>query len=156
MVAVFGILSTNNVSDATFSKDQVKQVPGDSMKENLCSSYSKAGIVKRSGTGIILELADDRYYLTPEDIPLLQGNKPVSIIDGAGEIWGCAWLSPIREHKKKDIIATIRDRIYVISLVETMRLLTGRVHTIPISEYHTNESCDLLRAVNRSRNHHRC
>ena len=144
------------MSDATFSNDQVEQVYGDSMKESLRSSYRKAGIVMCSGTGIILELPDDRYYMTPEDIPLLHKNKPVSVIDDAGEIWGCAWLSPIRESRKKDIVATIRDRVYVISLAEAMRLLSGNVHAIQISEYHVKEDRDVHQPGNRSHDHGHC
>ena len=110
-------------------------MPGDRMKQNLSASYRKAGIVKRHGNGIILELPEGRYYLTPEDTGLLKGDKPVTVIDGAGEIWGCAWLSPIREGKKTDIITTIRDRIYVVNLQEFLRLLAGRVHIAVLSEY---------------------
>jgi hypothetical protein len=114
------------------------------MKADLCSSYRKAGIVKRSGNGIALELPEGCYYLTPEDILLLHGDKSVSIIDGTGEVWGCAWLSPIREGKKKDIVVTIRDRIYVINLTETQRLLVGTVHLVSLSEYHIKKRIDLL------------
>ena len=106
------------------------------MKQNMCSSYRRAGIVKRHGNGIILELPEGCYYLTPEDTQLLQSDKPVTVIDGAGEVWGCAWLSPIHERKKNDVIATIRDRIYVVNLPEMVRLLAGKVHTAALSEYH--------------------
>jgi hypothetical protein len=116
------------------------------MKQNLCSSYRRAGTVKRNGSGIILELPEGCYYLTPEDTLLLKSDKPVSIIDGAGEIWGCAWLSPIHDRKKKDIIATIRDRIYVVNLPELARLLAGSVHTVVLSEYRHKGECGLLQA----------
>lgn len=105
------------------------------MKENLSSSYRKAGIVRRPGNGIILELPEGCYYLTPEDTLLLHGDKPVSVIDGAGEVWGCAWLSPIHDSRKKDFVATIRDRIYVMNLKEMDRLLAGKVHTVALAEY---------------------
>jgi hypothetical protein len=116
------------------------------MKQNLCSSYRRAGIVKRHGRGIILELPEGCYYLTPEDTFLLYSDKPGSIIDGAGEIWGCAWLSPIHDRKKTDIIATIRDRIYVVNLHEMARLLAGSVHTVALCEFHHKGQCDLLQA----------
>jgi hypothetical protein len=116
------------------------------LKANLCSSYRKAGIVKRCGNGISLELAEGCYYLTPEDTLLLHGDKSVSIIDSAGEVWGCAWLSPIREGKKKDIVATIRDRIYVINLAETLRLLAGTVHIVSLSEYHMKGCVEVVQA----------
>ncbi|HTY14147.1 MAG TPA: hypothetical protein VMC42_00385 [Methanoregulaceae archaeon] len=116
------------------------------MKQNLRSSYHRAGIVKRHGSGVILELPEGCYYLTPEDILLLHNDKPVSVIDGAGEIWGCAWLSPIQDRKKKDIVATIRDRIYVVNLPEMVRLLTGKVHTVALSEYHRIGHRDVLQA----------
>ena len=103
--------------------------------KTLCSSYRKAGTMKGCGNGIVLEIPDGCYYLTPEDTALLLGNKSVSIIDGSGEIWGSAWLSPVQDSKKKDIIATIRGRIYVIGLTETRRLLSGRVHLVTVSEY---------------------
>ncbi|HVP93718.1 MAG TPA: hypothetical protein VMS89_00930 [Methanoregulaceae archaeon] len=124
------------MSDATFSCDRIEYQYGDMMKGSLCASYRKAGVVKRCGNGIILELPDGCYYLTPEDTLLLHGNTSASIVDCSGEIWGCAWLSPIRDGKKKDIVATIKDRIYVVSLTETMKLLAGRVHTVPLTEYH--------------------
>ncbi len=116
------------------------------MKQNLSSSYRRAGTVKCRGRGIVLELPDGCYYLTPEDTHLIHSDKPVSIIDGAGEIWGCAWLSPIRDQKKKDMVVTIRDRIYVVNLPEMERLLAGKVHTVALSEYHRIEQREILKA----------
>ena len=144
--AAFNAFPVNNVSDATFSRIGVTYWCGDRMKQNQSSSYRKAGLVTCRGSGIILELPEGCYYLTPEDTLLLRGDKPVSIIDGAGEIWGCAWLSPIRDGKKKDIVATIRDRIYVMNLMEMVRLFSGKVHTVALSEYHGKDQRDLLQA----------
>jgi hypothetical protein len=140
------VVSVNTVSDATFSRIDIILLRGDGMKQNLSSSYRRAGTVKRQGSGIILELPEGCYYLTPEDTLLLRSNKPASIIDGAGEIWGCAWLSPIQETKKKDIVATIRDRIYVVSLAEAVRLLAGSVHAVALSEYRRQGRCELMQA----------
>ena len=86
------------------------------MKQVNSDSYTKAGTMKRNGESIVLELGDARFYLMSADYSLLSSGQSAVLVNGVGEEEGCAWLSPIRDAKKKDFVSNLHGRIYVVSL----------------------------------------
>jgi hypothetical protein len=109
------------------------------MKKTILNTYSKAGVMKKSGEGLLLELPGDRYYLTAPDIMILVSDQPAGIINSTGDEEGCAWLSPLREARKLDFVASLHGHIYVIRWREVQRLLSGKAHLASVLEYHMPE-----------------
>jgi hypothetical protein len=114
------------------------------MKQHISDSYTKAGIMKKSGESIVLEIGDNRYYLMRSDYILLSSGQSAGLVNEAGEEEGCAWLSPIREERKKDLISNLHGRIYIVSWREVQRILNGQVHLAKVLEYSMKEKTGLL------------
>jgi len=105
------------------------------MKKCIPDSYTRAGTMKRSGESIVLEINGDLFYLMISDYLLLSSGQSAGLVTGTGEEDGCAWLSPVREDKKKDFVSTIYGRIYVVSWREVQRIINGQIHIAKIFEY---------------------
>jgi hypothetical protein len=105
------------------------------MKQFISDSYTQAGTMKKSGESIVLELRGGTFYLMESDCVLLSSEQSAGIINDAGEEEGCAWLSPVREAKKKDIIFNLHGRIYVVSWREVQRIMNGHIHLAKVLEY---------------------
>lgn len=109
------------------------------MKQLISDSYTHAGTMKKSGESFVLELRGGTFYLMKSDCILLSSDQSAGIINDAGEEEGCAWLSPVREPKKKDIIFNLHGRIYVVSWREVQRIMNGHVHLAKVQEYSLKE-----------------
>ncbi len=117
------------------------------MKQRISDSYTKAGIMKKSGESIVLEIGVTRYYLMRSDYVVLASGQSAGIVSEAGEEEGCAWLSPIREERKKDLVSILHGRIYIVSWREVQRILNGQVHLAKILEYSMKEKTGLSTVV---------
>jgi len=117
------------------------------MKQGISDSYTKAGTLKKSGEGIVLEIRSGTFYLMTSDCILLSSGQSAGLINSAGEEAGCAWLSPIREEKKKDLVANLHGRIYVVSWREVQRIMNGQVHLAKVLEYSIKERTGISSAV---------
>jgi len=105
------------------------------MKQHISDSYTKVGTMKKSGESIVLEIEDIRFYLMRSDYALLSSGQSAGLVSESGEEEGCAWLSPIREERKKDLVSNLHGRIYVVSWREVQRILNGQVHLSRVFEY---------------------
>jgi hypothetical protein len=109
------------------------------MKQLISESNTRAGTMNISGKAIVLEIRGGTFYLIKTDCNLLSSGQSAGIINDAGEEEGCAWLSPVRETKKIDLVFNLHGRIYVVSWREVQRILNGQVHLAKILEYSMKE-----------------
>lgn len=109
------------------------------MKQLISGSYTKIGTMKRSGEGIVLEIGDIRYYLMKPDYNFLSTGQSTGLVNDAGEEEGCAWLSPVRESKKKELVSSLHGRIYVVNWRKAQRIMNGQVHLANVFEYSIKE-----------------
>ena len=105
------------------------------MTQRTSDPYTRAGTMKKSGEAIVLEIWGETFYLIKSDCIQLSSGQSAGIINDAGDEEGCAWLSPVREAKKKDLVFNLGCRIYVVSWREVQRILNGQVHLAKIFEY---------------------
>lgn len=105
------------------------------MKPMISGSYTKVGTLKRSGEGIVLEMGDLRFYLMKSDYVLLSTGQSAGLVNDSGEEVGCAWLSPVWEMKKKDLVSNLHGRIFVVSWREVQRIMNGKIHLAKVLEY---------------------
>jgi hypothetical protein len=120
------------------------------MKQVIPDSYTKAGAMKRSGEGIVLKIENMNYYILPTDITRLAEGRSAGLVNGSGEEEGCAWLSPVRETEKKDLVSNLHGRIFVVSWREVQRILKGQVHLAKVLEYSMKEKSGLFSIVSTS------
>ena len=113
------------------------------MKQCIPDSYTRAGTIKSSGESIVLEINGGLYYLMKSDIALLSSGQSAGLVLHTGEEEGCAWLSPVRESKKKDLVSNLHGRIYVVSWREVQRIINGQIHLAKIFEYSLKEKSSL-------------
>jgi hypothetical protein len=106
------------------------------MAKVVSVAYTRAGTARRSGRGLSMEISGAQYFITPDDIPALMYHHPVAIVDQGGEREGTAWLSPILDHRKRDLTALIQQRLYVVGYRDLSRILDGHTQATPVMEYH--------------------
>ncbi|MEI7432949.1 MAG: hypothetical protein WCJ93_01720 [Methanomicrobiales archaeon] len=109
------------------------------MKQLISDSYTRAGTMNMSGEAIVLEIGGGTLYLIKSDCILLSSGQSAGVINEAGDEEGCAWLSPVREAKKKDLVFNLHGRIYVVSWREVQRIMNGQVHLAKVLEYSMKE-----------------
>ena len=107
------------------------------MGATLQPVYRKAGIVRRTGLGLVMEIAGASYYITPEDVPSLLFDRGAEVVNQVGDPEGRAWLSPAITEKKQEMTARIRERIFVVRYDEMKRVLLGDQARAPVREYTT-------------------
>lgn len=95
--------------------------------------------MKKSGESIVLETNSGTCYLMESDFLLLLSGQSAGLVNENGEEEGCAWLSPLREPKKKDLVLNLHCRIYVMSWREVQRIMNGQVHLAKLYEYSMKE-----------------
>jgi hypothetical protein len=106
------------------------------MGEAIQPTYTKAGIVRRTGLGLVMEIAGASYYITPDDVPSLLFDKGAEVVNHVGEPEGTAWLSPAITEKKQELTALIRERIFIVRYDEMKRVLLGDQSLAHVKEYH--------------------
>jgi hypothetical protein len=133
------ILKTNFdlVSDARYLFRKEQQMYGAIMSETVRPTYTRAGIVKRTGLGLVMEIAGVCYYITPDEVPSLLVDQGAEVVNHIGEPEGTAWLSPAITAKKQELTALIRERIFIVRYDEMKRVLTGDQLVAPVKEYHS-------------------
>lgn len=105
------------------------------MKSAACTLYTRAGTVRGSGKGLVMEIAGTCYYITPDEVPGLMKDQAADVVDLHGEREGTAWLSPIMYKKKQDLTALIRERVYLVSYRDLCGILAGRGNRGAIREF---------------------
>jgi hypothetical protein len=114
------------------------------MKQLVSESYTKAGTMKMRGEGIVLEIREGTFYLMKSDCFLLSAGQSAGLFNNNGEEEGCAWLSPIREAKKKDLVFTLHGILYVVSWREVQRIINGQVHLAKVLQYSMKDRSGIL------------
>jgi len=98
-------------------------------------TYSNAGILKKAGKGLMMDIAGAEFFLIEEDLRALMSNQMADVVNQIGEAEGLAWLSPIVAPKKIDLTSVIHRRIYVVSYGGFSRVINGRQRHTVIKEY---------------------
>lgn len=123
------------MSDATFTCPENEWVVVSGMRPEIRERYSRAGRARRSGHGLVMEIAGSSYYLPPDEIPLLMHDQVVEVVGSDGDREGLAWLSPLVQEKKHELTAVISRQVYVLGARELERLLAGVRASAIVREY---------------------
>jgi hypothetical protein len=105
----------------------------------IFKSYTIIGIMKKTSGVIVIELPEGEFHLTSPDMALLPAGQPALVISSTGDEEGGAWLSPVCEAKKKDLVMNIHGHIYVTGWREVQRILTGTIHRAKVLEFNLPE-----------------
>jgi len=106
------------------------------MKHAAYDLYTRAGIARGSGKGLVMEIAGACYYITPEEMPGLMKDQAADVVDFHGEQEGKAWLSPIIYPRKQELTALIKEKVYLIPYRDLSSILNGNGHRVVIREFH--------------------
>jgi hypothetical protein len=110
------------------------------VKKVIGETYSNAGILKKAGCGLILDIAGDEFFLIEPDLVALRSNQMADIVNHSGDQEGLAWFSPIAAPRKVDLTAIIARHIYVVSCGGFSRVLRGEQRHTVIREFHRDKS----------------
>ncbi len=105
------------------------------MRHTVTEQYVRAGIARRSGKGLMIEIAGAGFYITPDEMPALMGDRPAEVVNRAGENEGTAWLSPLVSPRKMELTAMIRKKLYVLAYRDMNRLLSGACRDALVREF---------------------
>jgi hypothetical protein len=109
------------------------------MRKAMGETYSNAGILKRAGKGLVMDIAGAEFFVLEEDLGALMSDQRADVVNTIGEAEGCAWLSPLVAHKKMDMTALIDRHIYVVSYQGFGRVIGGDKQREVIREYHPGD-----------------
>jgi hypothetical protein len=106
------------------------------MRKAMGETYSDAGILKRTGKGLVMDIAGAEFFLPEEELRALMRNQMADVVNHQGEEEGLSWLSPLISSKKVDMTTLISRHIYVVNYQRFNRVVhQGQDHTV-IKEYH--------------------
>jgi len=109
------------------------------MRKAMGETYSNAGILKRTGNGLVMDIAGAEFFIFNEDLRALVRNQMADIVNHEGEEEGLGWLSPLISARKRDMTALIDRRIYIVNYQSFNRVMQrDQRHTV-IKEYHPQE-----------------
>jgi hypothetical protein len=106
------------------------------MKHVVCELYTPAGSARRSGKGLVMEIAGARFYITPEEILILSSDHAAEVVDFHGEREGTAWFSPLISVKKKELTALIRQKVFIMHYRDIKQVISGDRTCAPVKEFH--------------------
>jgi hypothetical protein len=98
-------------------------------------TYTRAGILKKAGSGLVMDIAGEEFFLIPDDLRALLDNRMAEIVNHRGECEGLAWLSPLVSVKKVDMTGMISRHIYVVPYRGFRRVMRGERQQTPVQEY---------------------
>ncbi len=99
-------------------------------------TYTKAGILKKAGRGLLLDIAGAEFFVIYEDLGALMNNQVADVVNHVGEAEGVAWLSPLVSTKKVDMTSLIARRIYSVPYRGFSRVVSGDRQQARVKEYH--------------------
>ena len=105
------------------------------MRKAMGETYSHAGILKRAGRGLVLDIAGAEFFLLEEDLRELMSNRMADIVNHRGDMQGLSWLSPLIAPKKNDMTSLIDRHIYVVDYRGFDRVVSGDRQYTVIKEY---------------------
>lgn len=106
------------------------------MGKAMGETYTNAGILKKAGAGLVLDIAGKEFFLVSEDLRSLMSDQTAEVVNHLGEAEGIAWLSPIVANKKLDMTSLIARRIYSVPYRGFGRVINGDQKQTIIKEYH--------------------
>jgi hypothetical protein len=106
------------------------------MRHVVCELYTPVGSARRSGKGLVMEIAGGRFYITPEEILVLSSDQAAEVVDFHGEQEGTAWFSPLISVKKRDLTALIRHKVFIMHYRDIKRVISGDRPRAPVKEFH--------------------
>lgn len=106
------------------------------MKHVVCELYTPAGSARLSGKGLVMEIAGTRFYITPEEIPVLLNDQAAEVVDFHGEQEGTAWFSPLISVKKRELTALIHQKVFIMHYRDINRVISGDRLCAPVKEFH--------------------
>lgn len=115
-------------------------VCGDAMRKAMGETYSNAGILKRTGNGLVMDIAGAEFFVLKEDLRALVRNQMADVVNGEGEEEGLSWLSPLISPRKRDMTAIIDRHIYIVNYLNFHRVIHRDQNRTVIKEYHPQET----------------
>jgi len=109
------------------------------MRKAMGETYSNAGILKRAGRGLVMDIAGAEFFLLEEDIRALMSNQMADVVNHVGEAEGFSWLSPLIAPKKRDMTSLIDRHIYIVNFRDFDRVRNSERHYTVIKEYRRPE-----------------
>ncbi|MCX6682721.1 MAG: hypothetical protein NTY71_07040 [Methanoregula sp.] len=106
------------------------------MRKAMDETCSNAGILKRAGRGLVIDIAGAEFFILEEDLIALMSNQMADVVNYDGEAEGLAWLSPLVAPKKMDLTAAIDHHIYIVSYGGFGHVVRGIRKQVVIKEYH--------------------
>ncbi|MBP1929916.1 hypothetical protein J2741_002512 [Methanolinea mesophila] len=106
------------------------------MRQSVSVHYTRAGTARRSGRGLAMEIGGASFFITPEELPVLLGDRPAEVVNHLGEKEGTAWLSPLASVRKQDLTALIRENLYVLTIRDLQRIISGSIRRAQVMEFH--------------------
>lgn len=99
-------------------------------------TYTRAGILKKAGSGLVMDIAGAEFFVIPDDLCALMNNQAADIVNHLGEAEGMAWLSPLVSVKKVDMTSMISRHIYIVPYRGLNRVMLGEQQQTRVQEYH--------------------
>jgi hypothetical protein len=109
------------------------------MRKAMGETYSNAGILKRTGKGLVMDIAGAEFFVLEEDLRALMHNQMADVVNHQGEEEGLSWLSPLISTKKVDMTTLINRHIYIVNYPGFNRVMHQDQHHTVIKEYHPLE-----------------
>ncbi|WAC04659.1 MAG: hypothetical protein OS112_09380 [Methanoregula sp.] len=109
------------------------------MRKAMGETYSNAGILKKTGNGLVMDIAGAEFFVLKEDLSALMRNQMADVVNHEGEEEGLSWLSPLISSRKRDMTALIDHHIYIVNYQEFHRVVQRDQRQTVIKEYHPQE-----------------
>jgi hypothetical protein len=105
------------------------------MRKAMGETYANAGILKRAGRGLVMDIAGAEFFLIEEDLRALMSNQMADVVNHVGEMQGLSWLSPLTAPKKNGMTSLVDRRIYTVDYRGFDRVVSGDRQYTVIKEY---------------------
>jgi len=102
----------------------------------MSKTCSNAGILKRAGKGLVIDIAGAEFFLVEDDLRALMSNQMADVVNHVGETEGLSWLSPLITAKKIGMTSLIDRRVYTVDYRNFDRVIRGDRRQTMIKEYH--------------------
>jgi hypothetical protein len=106
------------------------------MRKPMGKTCENAGILKRAGKGLVMDIAGAEFFLVEDDLCALMSNQMADVVNHVGEMQGLSWLSPLISAKKIDMTSLIDRHVYTVNYRDFDRVLRGNQRQTMIKEYH--------------------
>jgi hypothetical protein len=106
------------------------------MRKAMGETYSNAGILKKAGRGLVMDIAGADFFVLEEDLSALMSNQMADVVNCLGEAEGLTWLSPLATPKKMDMTTAIDHHIYIVSYGGFGHVVKGIRKQAVIKEFH--------------------